>query len=89
MKPAAGPKPSPTVPSQSLRTESEVAGLAGARYPAADWLRESNLNERFVVMSHARGLVTAPVIPRKLCRGFKLLSGAGVHPAWRDRWSLP
>jgi len=24
--------------------------------------------------------------PAKGCRGCKLLSGAGVHPAWRDRW---
>ena len=33
------------------------------RYP--DWLRERYSNARLVVMSHARGLVTAPVIPRK------------------------
>ena len=33
------------------------------RYP--DWLRERYSNARLVVMSHARRLVTAPVIPRK------------------------
>ena len=32
------------------------------RYP--DWLRERDSNARLVVMNHARGLVTAPVIPR-------------------------
>jgi hypothetical protein len=37
-------------------------------------------------MSHARGLVTAPVIPRNGAGAYKLLSGAGVRPAWRDRF---
>jgi hypothetical protein len=32
------------------------------RYP--DWLRERDSNARLAVMSHARSLVTAPVIPR-------------------------
>jgi hypothetical protein len=53
------------------------------RYP--DWLRERDSNARLVVMSHARGLVTAPVIPRNGAEAEKLLSGADVRPAWRDR----
>jgi hypothetical protein len=48
----------------------------------ADWLRESDLNERFVVMSHARGLVTAPVIPRHVARATNSLGRARAR---RDR----
>ena len=47
----------------------------GERYP----------NARLVVMSHGRGVVTAPVIPRKGAERCKRLSGAGVRPAWHDR----
>jgi hypothetical protein len=42
------------------------------------WLRESDLNRRFVVMSHARGLVTAPVIPRNIAEA----SNSSAAPAY-------
>ena len=80
MRPAAGPKPSPTVPSQSLRTESEVAGLAGARHPAADWLRECESNARFQVMSLIRGLLTAPIIPRNVAEALNSKAAPAVRP---------
>jgi hypothetical protein len=62
------------------------------------WLRERDLNTRFVGMSHVRGLVTAPS-SRKV-RGFELTRMSPVHP-WStefggeprtrisDQWLVP
>lgn len=44
--------------SEGLRRGVYSAVPLAAWIPARDWLRELELHQRFMVMSHARGLVT-------------------------------
>ena len=73
-----------TVPRRDL-IYSQATAPACPYGPFPCWLRESDLNGRFVVMSHVRGLVTAPS-SRVIGAGLKLRGGAHVHPVSRENW---
>jgi hypothetical protein len=61
-------------------------GLANAQ-PARDWLRERDLNTRFVGMSHVRGLVTAPSSASKV-RGFELTRVLPALSRSTENWRM-